>query len=111
MQVDYTFRLAGCVLWLIFSGRELLIIVRAYQRINRIRIDCSGHVGLRNSSGEWQAARLATGSVVLDRFAWLRIEACDGRRSVELLRGITRKNEEWRRLQVIWRHLGAAVGS
>ena len=111
MQASLIIRLPACVLWLLFSGRELLVIVSGYLRIRRIRLYSNGEVELRNNSGDWQAARLANGSVILDGFAWLRIEACDGRRSVELLRGTSRKNEEWRRLQVIRRHLGAAVGS
>ncbi|MCH8866133.1 MAG: hypothetical protein IID58_04695 [Proteobacteria bacterium] len=111
MQADPMMQLPGCVLWLLFSGRELVAIASGYQRIRRIRLYSNGDVELGNDNGDWQSARLANGSVVLDGFAWLRFEACDGRRSVELLRGTSRKNEEWRRLQVIWRHLGAAVGS
>ncbi|MCH8059175.1 MAG: hypothetical protein IIA11_01820 [Proteobacteria bacterium] len=111
MPAGVMMQLPGCVLWLLISGRELVAIASGYQRIRRIRLYSNGEVELGNYNGDWQSARLANGSVVLDGFAWLRIEASDGRKFVELLRGTSRKNEEWRRLQVIWRHLGAAVGS
>ncbi len=111
MQAGPILQLPGCVLWLLFSGRELVVIASGYRRIRRIRFFSNGDIELGSYNGDWQSARLVNGSVVLDGFAWLRIEDCDGRRSVELLRGTSRKNEEWRRLQVIWRHLGATVGS
>jgi len=52
-------------------------------------------------------ASIEAGSVVLWHFAWLRFRTENGRRHVELMRRKTAQNKDWRRLQVIWRHLGA----
>lgn len=72
-------------------------------------MSAGGAVEVVGQDGGWRAATLQNGSVVLSEFAWLRIETCDGRKVVELLRGNCRKNKEWRRLQMIWRHLGGSA--
>ena len=49
-------------------------------------------------------ATLLPGSVLLPRLAWLIVRS-NGRVSVDLLRGGCRESAEWRRFQVICRHL------
>jgi len=39
--------------------------------------------------------------------AWLVLASPDGRRWLALLQGDSRESEQWRRLQVIWRHMGS----
>jgi len=49
--------------------------------------------------------------VLLRKVGWIRLsfELPTGRKLIlgELLRGDGRRGEDWRRLQVIWRHIGA----
>ena len=59
--------------------------------------------------GEWRTASLLSGSLVLPGVAWLRISVGTGPAYGELLTGNPRKNEDWRRLLVIWRHIGATI--
>lgn len=100
-------RLLGAALWLASSARDVIVLRRAQRRFDRIRLLQDGSVLLRGRDACWFPATLAAGSIVLQRFAWLRFEADDGRKFAELLRCKSPQNESWRRLQVIWRHLGA----
>ena len=102
-------RLLGAALWLASSARDVIVLRRAQRRFDRIRLLQDGSVLLRGRDACWFPATLAAGSIVLQRFAWLRFEADDGRKFAELLRRKSPQNESWRRLQVIWRHLGAGT--
>jgi len=101
-------RLGAAVVWLSLSAWELLHIAKSYKHCRRIRLVADGSVAVQTPAGVWQQGRLRSGSVVLSGLAWLRIELANGDKIVELLRGNCRKNKQWRRLQVIWRHLGTA---
>ncbi|NIL93018.1 MAG: hypothetical protein GTO71_00915 [Woeseiaceae bacterium] len=93
--------------WCGMSGRDLWLISRANKACDRLRIDEDGVVHVFDRNNCCSAATIESGSVVLRRVAWLRFRTDTGSRHVELIRRNTRKNNEWRRLQVIWRHLGA----
>ena len=101
------FRLFAACLWLWLGVRQVLQIAKGHERCRRIRIDCNGNIEILRRSGDWVAASLASGSVVLPRLVWLRFRDPQGRFYAELLRGRRRQNRAWRRFQVIWKHLGA----
>lgn len=96
------------VWWLAICAYEWISNRLAYARSGILRIDAEGRIERRSSSGSWQMHRLRSGSVVLPRLACLRLSAADGLRYVELLRGDICESDDWRRFQVIWRHVGAA---
>lgn len=104
-------RALASLFWALFSARELFNMVAGYQRIRRICIDSDGSVELLMVEGERVPATLLAGSIVLPTLAWLRLQAHDGRCSCELIRSKSSQDKQWRRLQVIWRHLGAGGGS
>jgi len=106
LDVGALWRCLAVLAWIGWSARELRVIADGYKRFGRIRIDSEGNVELLIGEGDWVAARLLSGSVVLEKYAWLRIKPRNGRRYAEFIRGDTREDETWRRLQVIWRHLG-----
>jgi len=101
-------RLCVAAAWLVVSARELLHIAKSYKRCRRIRFVADGSITVQTPEGAWLDGKLLSGSVVLGGLAWLRIEVASGEKFAEPLRGNCRKNKHWRRLQVIWRHLGAA---
>ena len=96
------------VCWLAICAYEWFSNRLAYAHCDILRIDAEGRIERCSSHGTWQAHRLRPGSVVLPRLAWLRLSAADGLRYAELLCGDVRESDEWRRFQVIWRHVGAA---
>ena len=99
-------RWAAAAGWLAYSLLELWRLARAYRIVTSLAVaaDRSVELGLRD--GNRLAARLAPGSLILPRLAWLRLETGCGLKDGELLRGNSRKNKDWRRLQVIRRHVG-----
>ena len=101
-------RAVSVFVWCAIVGAELGFISSAHKRFTRIRISCGGECELRNKDGEWEAAIIAGGCVVWSQLAWLRLQLPSGRCHLELVSGDVRESEQWRRLQVIWRHLGGA---
>ena len=93
--------------WLLLTGRELWHCRVAYSRNSILRISGCGGAEVLGPEGNWQPVDLCAGSIVLPRMAWLRISAASGLKYAELLRGNSRESEQWRRFQVIWRHVGA----
>lgn len=94
--------------WAGLCGREYRGLRRGYASGGILRIAAGGQLERRRRDGTWEPARLCAGSVVLPRVAWLRIEPRDGPPYAELVRANSHGSEDWRRLQVIWRHIGAA---
>ena len=97
----------GVASWLAVGSRDLWLIAAGYKRCARIRLHPEGSVQIFSYRGHAAAATLCAGSIVTAGFAWLRIELAGGRRLGLLLRRNASENKDWRRLQVIWRHLGA----
>ena len=101
-------RWLGAGSWCFIGLRGVLAIASGYKRYRRIRIDSAGSVDLQDPGGDWMAVEIQAGSVVLQSVAWLRFRLPDGSGCGELLRGDTREDEQWRRFQLVWRHLGGA---
>jgi len=100
-------RLAGCGLWAAMAARELRQLRRAWRACRRLRFLAGGAIELLEADGQWHAASLESGSVLLRKTGWIRLRNRRGGRHGELLRGDARSSPDWRRLQVIWRHVGA----
>lgn len=107
LRIALPWRALAAVAWLIANTRQLFGIANGYKRCQRIRIDQSGAVTMQAPDGCWFPATLIQGSVVLTDIAWLRCKAEDGQQFAELIAAKSVRNESWRRLQVIWRHVGA----
>jgi len=108
LPLPTVFRALGLLLWVALSAAELRRSERGFDCCSCIRLRCDGSVEVRGGDDEWLSGSLSTGSLVLANHAWLRIRLDDGRQIDELLRGDARRSHDWRRLQVIWRHIGAA---
>lgn len=107
LAIETAWRYAAATAWLLLNSRQLFQIANGFRHCRRIRMDPSGAVQLQGPDDCWFAATLLPGSVVVGRLAWLRFEAEDGRRFAELLRQKCFGSKDWRRLHVIWNHLGA----
>ena len=89
-------------------GWELVHLHRAWQDCGGLRVGADGHALILGADGQWHRATLLDGGVLLRRWGWLRLRTEAGAVFAEPLRGHSRKSRDWRRLQVIWRHVGAA---
>jgi hypothetical protein len=107
LNLDTAIRTASCFVWFIAGRYELIRIEHGFDSCNAIRLSSDGEIAVLNNDQEWLQVTLQTGSIVLKNYAWLRFRATNGDNFVELMRGNARQSEEWRRLQVIWRHIGA----
>ncbi|NCF22967.1 MAG: hypothetical protein GWP60_00385 [Gammaproteobacteria bacterium] len=107
LPVSTTLRAVLAGLWFGLCGREWYAMFRGYAGSGSLHIAAGGQVRRQCSDGTWQPARLCAGSIVLPRFAWLRIKPRGMRPYAEPVRGECHESQEWRRLQVIWRHIGA----
>ena len=103
--IDAGWRVVLAIAWSAFSWRELGAMRRAYMTFCHIEVEVGGAIALGNRAHVSATAELLPGSILLGRVGWLRLKTADGLRTAELIYGNPRKNRDWRRLQVIWRHL------
>ncbi len=101
-------RVAAALAWGAGSLRELTHLRRAWAGCLALRVRADGAAAVRGIDGAWQPAALLDGGILLRRAGWLRLRAGPGRVWAEPVRGACRNSHDWRRLQVIWRHVGAA---
>ena len=99
-------RMAAALTWCLVCAWELWRIRAAWADCRALRVFGDGEIRVRGRGGEWVRARLLPGSLLLRRWAWIRIRREDGPVFAELLQGSCRIRHDWRRLQVIWRHVG-----
>jgi hypothetical protein len=103
-------KLVVVCLWLVCCLLEMRSQLRGMSRIDRIRMYATGSLEGLSRNGRVEPLKLLSGSVVLSRVAWLRLELDDGLRYGELLAGNPRRDEQWRRLQLIWRQQAGVFG-
>jgi len=108
LRPELKFAVVG--LWLGRCLFELRSQLRGASRIDRIRICSTGALEGLTRHGAVESLTLLSGSMVLSRVAWFRLEFDDGLRYGEVVTGNARRDEHWRRLQLIWRQRGAAFG-
>lgn len=102
---DLAWRTGMTLAWFAFGCRELAVLRRAYMAFSHMDVGIHGAIRLGRYSNTPVSAELRPGSVLLSHVGWLRLQAADGTRFAELVAGNPRKNKDWRRMQVIWRHL------
>lgn len=111
LPVNTVLRAIGVFCWCLMAGGDMLQISTLHKRYSRLRVFADGRVELRDSDGRWKPGSIGRGSVVLPKVAWLDLRLAGGGRYRALLRGDASESEQWRRLQVICRHLGTKPGS
>ena len=94
--------------WTVLSGWELVRLRHAWTNCLGLRLSADGGATILGADGCWRPASVLNGSVLLRRWGWVRLRAGSGSVFAEPLRGSCRKGHDWRRLHVIWRHVGAA---
>jgi len=107
LAIDVVLRAAGCLVWVAIGRFELQRLTQGFEACRVIRIDSSGEITILDNDDKWVPATLLTGSVLLRKLGWMRLQDQSGQIFLELIRGDARQSQDWRRLQVIWRHIGA----
>jgi hypothetical protein len=100
-------RLSAVHVWCVIMACQVGALRRSWGQCAGFRVHADGSVEVRNSAGEWRCGQLEPDGVLLRRWAWIRLRKGSGRPFAEPLRGSCRDSREWRRLQVVWRHVGA----
>lgn len=104
LPIDQTLKINLAAIWLADTLRELARQWRGQARVRCLMLDASGRVAGRSISGKDKELQILKGSVVLHRWAWLRLGFDDGLHYVEWLFKADYAPESWRRLQLLWRH-------
>jgi len=107
LAIDVPLRALGCLFWASIGWFELRRLQLGFDSCHGIRINSNGEIMILDMDREWVPGTLQTGSVLLRRLGWLRLQGSSGQLFLELIRGDARQSQDWRRLQVIWRHIGA----
>ena len=93
--------------WVAVCYRERLQLQRGWATCRALRVTSTGGIGVRDIAGQWHEAQWVSGGVLLRKIGWIRLRNHHGVVFSELLFGDARTSTDWRRLQVIWRHVGA----
>lgn len=96
--------------WILDGVRELARLVKGRQRVIELVITESGTITARDAAGRRHELALLSGSLILPRFAWLRLRFADKCQYGELMRGNADKDPQWQKLQLIWRQSAASFG-
>ena len=110
MPLSAIFRLVLLTSWLAYSCFELWSLARTSARVTRIGISQLGEVWVVDSAGQRLPVALLRGSMVVARFAWIRIRFGDGRKYTELVGGNAVKDRQWHRFQLIWKQTRQIIG-
>lgn len=100
-------RLAIVFAWSAGVTWELTRLRRAYAGCRALRFSSEGDIAVLGHDLEWHTAAMASGGLLLRRVGWIRVTSGPGDTFGELVCGNCRLDRNWRRLHVIWRHVGA----
>lgn len=111
LPVAPVLRALSVLVWLVMMASELSRARRAWTACHALRFFADGTVAILTPEQIWQPATLLSGGVLLRKLGWIRLSVAppSGKKLVlgECLRGDGSESADWRRLQVIWRHVGA----
>jgi hypothetical protein len=111
LATDIRLRAFAAAVWALWGGMQWFLITSAYKRYQRVRIYSDGTAELMDRAGHWHPAAVCDDCIVLATYAWLKLKPAPGGTYCELMRAASSENKQWRRLQVVWRHLGTALRS
>ena len=98
------------VAWVADVCVEMARIIAGAARVRLLRLDETGHIMAEGPEGSMLDLTLMTGSLVLRRFAWLRLRFPDNSYYAELICGDPARDQQWQRLQLIWQQSADAFG-
>ena len=100
-------QLALAIGWSVLSVRELRQLRQGWADCRCLRFTPDGKIAVLCADARWRSAHWEAGGVLLRKVGWIRLRNHRGALVAEPLRGDSRASADWRRLHVIWRHIGA----
>jgi hypothetical protein len=100
-------KMVGVLTWSVCVTWELTRLANAYAACRALRFSSEGDIAVQAHDLEWHTAAIASGGLLLRRVGWIRVTTGSGDTFGELVCGNCRLDRNWRRLHVIWRHVGA----
>jgi len=110
MPIGAPLRAALLLAWLWYGRHDIRRQLIGYRRVSRLHIDALGMVRATDPAGNPVILELESGSLVLQRMAWLRLRFPDGEIYGELLIGDPTRCARWHALQLIWEQQRHAFG-
>ena len=107
LELPVAARVVGSLLWLALGKVELVRLQRGFDACAAMRVHADGRIEVLDGTDQWRPCELLSGSMVLRNLAWIRLQSSSGSVLAELYCGNVRDSQDWRRLQVIWRRIGA----
>jgi hypothetical protein len=107
LEAPLALRLCGGAAWPLLVGWQLRALRSGWSTCVALRLYADGAVTVLGPDGEWSTGHLEPDGVLLRRWAWVRLRTGNDRPFAEPLRGACRESRDWRRLHVVWRHIGA----
>lgn len=109
LPVHAAVRVAAAMFWAAMVGRELRRLWRAWAACCAYRFTPGNGIFVRGPDRVWRPVQWLPGGILLRNIGWIRLRSDGMGVFAELLRGDGRSDPGWRRLQVIWRHVGASA--
>jgi hypothetical protein len=110
MPLAWVLRISLAAVFIAENLREMKRLVCGAARIRHISLDAEGNIAALGPGGRVEPLTLLSGSIVLNRLAWLRLRFADGSEHGELCCGDPVADPEWQRLQLIWRYRRRPIG-
>jgi len=110
MPIGLASRMLLLLAFLCYCRIDIRRQLAGYARVSGLYIDAAGAVRATGPAGDPLFLELDSGSVVLQRIAWLRLRFPDGKRYGELLIGDPDGGAQWHALQLIWEQQRQAFG-
>ncbi len=110
MEWPFSSRPVVTVFWVLDCSWTLRGLAAGLARVNLIILDLDGGVRTKDSMGETRVGKLATGSFIFARVAWLRLRNEGGGVYTGLFMRSRMNAADWHRLQLLWQQSRLAFG-
>ena len=107
LEAPLWLRLGAAFLWCASIALKVRKLRKCWAGCVAFRVHADGSLAVLGPDGEWRPGQLEADGVLLRRWGWLRLRTEQESPFAEPVRGSCRESREWRRLQVVWRHVGA----
>jgi hypothetical protein len=110
LALEFRWRAGLAAGWLLDCGFVLRRQWLGMRDVRALRLTADGTACVISANGAREPSALLGGSVLIGRFAWLRIERACGRRYGELVGAGRCGTVAWHRFRLVWRQTAHIIG-